>query len=292
VRQPRPSSTFVRQFAGFGFATDAAITLWGETRPRSGNVRLDRREARMDATGRSSAGRAGPGATRLALALAAAFALVLSLGGTTASTESAIVIHGAASGTHLRLRVRGADIVAQGAMARTAPAGCRFTKVSRVVCPVSGAGSITVETGPADDKVEVLDPLPISLTAYLGGGSDKLIGNAERDTCYPQGTKRNRCVGGPGNDVCITGPRNTDCVGGAGNDYCKAGRGSDGCWGGPGRDVCYMGPGDDGCHGGPGNDRLYGGPNHDQLYGGRGFDYCNGGRGIGRSHGCEAGPGH
>ena len=47
--------------------------------------------------------------------------------------------------------------------------------------------------GPSSDKVEVLDRLPIPLTVYLGAGSDKLIGNGEPDTCYPEGTKRNRC---------------------------------------------------------------------------------------------------
>ncbi len=146
--------------------------------------------------------------------------------------------------------------------------------------------------GPSDDKVEVLDPLPVPLTAYLGAGSDKLIGNAEPDTCYPQGTRRNRCIGGGGDDVCISAPVNTDCVGGAGNDYCRVRDGSDGCWGGPGRDICIMGAGHDGCHGEGGADRLYGGPASDQLYGGRGSDYCDGGPGIGYSHACESGPGH
>ena len=106
----------------------------------------------------------------------------------------------------------------------------------------------------------MLDPLPVPLTAYLGSGSDKLIGNAEADTCYPQGTRRNRCIGGPGDDICISAPVNTDCVGGAGDDYCRVRDGSDGCWGGPGRDVCVMGSGHDGCHGEGGADRLYGGP--------------------------------
>lgn len=173
-----------------------------------------------------------------------------------------------------------------------------------VVCPLAGAGMIEVDMGPSDDKVEVLDPLPIPLTAHLGAGSDKLIGNSERDTCYPEASKRNRCYGGGGNDVCITGQKNSDCVGDGGDDYCRHGAGSDGCWGdfspkpddprqgAPGNDICRMGPGEDGCHGGPGNDRLYGGPGADQLYGGPGHDYCNGGPGVGRSHGCEAGPGH
>ena len=81
---------------------------------------------------------------------------------------------------------------------------------------------MVVEMGPANDKVEVLDPLPVPLTAHLGGGSDKLIGNAEPDTCYPQGTRRNRCIGGGGNDVCITGAESTATASAAaGNDYCK-----------------------------------------------------------------------
>jgi Ca2+-binding RTX toxin-like protein len=226
-------------------------------------------------------------------ALVAVATLALSAGHTSAKGEGQIVIEGADSGSHLRLTVSGNDIVVDGYMAPGQPVGCRFTEPrTAAVCPLAGVGSIEVEMGPAGDKVEVLDPLTIPLTAYLGNGSDKLIGNGEPDTCYPEGTRRNRCIGGAGDDVCITGPRNSDCVGGPGNDFCKASTGSDGCWGGPGQDVCYMGPGHDGCHGDGGNDRLFGGPSSDQLYGGPGFDYCDGGPGIGRSHGCEAGPGH
>ncbi|MDX6634089.1 MAG: hypothetical protein QOF06_292 [Solirubrobacterales bacterium] len=84
----------------------------------------------------------------------------------------------------------------------------------------------------------------VPLVVYLGSGSDRFVGNAERDFCFP----------------------------GGGNDYCRHGNGR-GCWGGRGNDICIMGPGQDGCHGGPGRDRLYGGPQADQLYGGRGWDY-------------------
>jgi Ca2+-binding RTX toxin-like protein len=203
------------------------------------------------------------------------------------------VVFGAESGSHLRLSSSGSSIVVHGYMAGRSPRGCTFTSGrNTAVCPLRGAEAIEVDMGPSNDKVEVLDALPLPLTAYLGRGEDKLIANGEKDTCYPQGTRRNRCLGGAGNDVCITGPRNTDCVGGPGNDVCMASTGSDGCWGGPGNDVCYMGAGQDGCHGEGGDDRLYGGPGADQLYGGAGFDYCDGGPGVGRSHECESGPGH
>jgi hypothetical protein len=206
--------------------------------------------------------------------------------------ESMIVVHGPPTSSHLRLTVSGEDIVVSGFLSHTGQTGCEPGSGHTIVCPVAGAGGIEVDMGPQDDKVEVLDPLPIPLTAHLGAGSDKLIGNDEVDTCYSEGSKRNRCYGFGGNDVCITGQKNSDCVGGAGDDYCKHGAGSDGCWGGSGNDVCYMGAGEDGCHGGPGNDRLYGGPGADQLYGGPGRDYCNGGPGVGYSHSCEYGPGH
>jgi Ca2+-binding RTX toxin-like protein len=233
----------------------------------------------------------------LVAALAAAAFLALPTAASPAlrgkATTSRIVMFGAHSGSHLRLTTRGSRVVVSGNLAGTRPAGCRVIRRRRAaVCPAARATGIELNMGPGGDLVEVLDRLPVPLTVYLGGGSDKFIGNGERDFCYPQGSRRNRCVGGGGNDVCITGPRNTDCVGGPGNDLCKASSGSDGCWGGPGRDVCYMGSGEDGCHGGPGNDRLYGGPGADQLYGGPGYDYCNGGRGVGRSHECEAGPRH
>jgi len=208
-----------------------------------------------------------------------------------ASPAGQIVIYGAHSGSHLKLTVSGPRIVVKGYMSRARPEGCRWKRRRLVaVCPLKGVSSIQLNMGPSGDMVRVRDRLPIPLTAYLGNGSDKFIGNGERDTCYPQGARRNRCVGGGGNDICITGPRNSDCVGGGGNDFCQHDTGSDGCWGGPGRDICLMGPGQDGCHGGPGNDQLFGGPSPDQLYGGRGFDLCDGGPGWGRSHTCEAGP--
>ena len=216
--------------------------------------------------------------------------VVLALAPSTALTEGKIVIHGAASGSHLRLSVSGGDILVNGTM--EAGVGCKFTTGhSAATCPVAGVGGIEIQMGSADDKVQVEDPLPIPLTAYLGAGSDKLIGNDESDTCYAEETKANRCIGAGGDDVCITGAENTDCVGGPGDDYCKHGPGSDGCFGGPGDDECDMGAGQDGCHTGSGNDRLLGGPDPDQLYGGPGVDYCDGGPGVGRSHGCEKGPG-
>jgi hypothetical protein len=226
----------------------------------------------------------------VATALAATIGL---LAPSPATPEGKIVIRGASSGSHLKLSVRGDQIIVKGHMSRRRPTGCTFVKGRKLaVCPAAGVGRIAVDMGPSDDKVEVLNRLPFPLTTRMGRGSDKLIANGEQDTCYPQGSKRNRCYGFGGNDVCITGDRNSDCVGGRGDDYCKHGDGSDGCWGGPGNDVCVMGAGQDGCHGGPGNDRLYGGPDPDQLYGGPGRDFCSGGPGIGHSHGCEEGPGH
>ena len=226
-----------------------------------------------------------------ATVLALAAALLLALFCTPATPQGQIVVHGAAAGSHLRLSVRGPRLVVAGLMAHAHPTGCRFRRFRLVaVCRLRDSERIEVDMGPRGDFVEVLDPLPVPLTVHLGDGSDKFIGNAERDTCYSEGARRNRCVGASGDDICITGQQNSDCVGGPGNDYCKHGAGSDGCWGGPGRDVCIMGPGEDGCHGGGGRDTLYGGPSPDQLYGGEGYDRCDGRPGWGFSHGCEAGP--
>lgn len=217
--------------------------------------------------------------------------LALLVAPTAASPAGRIVVSGSASGSHLRLTTSGSSILVEGVMAEPPPRGCRFTHGhDAAVCPVEGAAAIELETGPGNDFVVVLDPMPFTLTAHLGSGEDKFIGNDEEDHCYPEGSRRNRCLGEGGDDVCITGSQNSDCVGGEGNDYCRAGSGSDGCWGGPGDDVCLMGPGEDGCHGEAGNDRLFGEPSPDQLYGGEGFDYCDGGSGPGRSLGCEAGP--
>lgn len=209
-----------------------------------------------------------------------------------ASPAGRLVIHGAHSGTTLTLSTKGGRLVVKGRMARSKPRGCRFTRGrNAAVCRLAGVSGIDLQMGPGGDFVRIADRMPVPVSAYLGPGSDKFVGNGERDTCFPEGSRRNRCVGGGGNDVCITGPRNSDCVGGPGNDYCRTGTGSDGCWGGPGNDVCHMGPGQDGCHGEAGNDRLFGGAQPDQLYGGRGHDYCDGGPGWGKSHSCDAGPG-
>jgi Ca2+-binding RTX toxin-like protein len=224
----------------------------------------------------------------LVLALALVALLVAPVAATPAGN---IVLFGADSGSHLTLTTDGDNLVVDGFMAGTHPRGCWLApSQERAVCPTDGASSIQVIMGDAGDFVEVSDPLPLSLTVYLGDGSDKFMGNDEPDTCYSEGSRRNRCVGGAGDDICITGMRNSDCVGGAGNDYCRHQFGSDGCWGGPGDDVCVMGPGQDGCHGGPGNDHLYGGRDPDQLYGGPGWDYCDGQEGWGRSHSCDTGP--
>jgi len=225
------------------------------------------------------------------LGLACAAALLLGPAASPVTSQEVITIHGADSGSHLRLTVNGKRLIVRGWMPPSRLAGCRYRRPRLIaVCPLHGVGRIELRMGPSGDMVEVLDPLPAPLTIYLGNGSDKFIGNDERDTCYPGGARRNRCIGGGGRDICITGNRNSDCVGGPGNDYCQHGNGSDGCWGGPGSDVCRMGAGEDGCHGEGGDDMLFGGPGRDRLYGQRGRDYCDGEQGWGRSQGCEAGP--
>ncbi len=232
----------------------------------------------------------GPHKTHRLLIIALAAVGLLAIPGA-ASTADRIVIHGAESGSHLKLSMSGSTVVVDGIMAHAQPTGCHFTRGRRAaVCPVGGANGIEINMGPNGDFVEAVDPLPFPLTVHLGDGQDKFIGSAEKDTCYPEGSKRNRCIGNGGDDVCITGSRNSDCVGGPGEDYCKHGTGSDGCWGGPGDDICIMGPGQDGCHGEGGDDRLYGEADPDQLYGGEGHDYCDGGPGWGYSRTCEAGP--
>jgi hypothetical protein len=214
------------------------------------------------------------------LAVAALLALP-----TAATSVSKIVIFGSHKGSTLRLHPRGHNkLVVKGNMAHHHPRGCHFTRGHhKAVCSLRGVGAIEVKMGPKGDLVKVTKSLPLPLVVHLGRGSDKFVGKGERDICFSEGSRRNRCIGGGNNDVCITGNRNSDCVGGGGNDFCHHGAGSDGCWGGRGNDICIMGPG---------NDRLYGGRAADQLYGGPGYDYCNGQRGWGKDHGCNAGPRH
>lgn len=223
-----------------------------------------------------------------AIALVAVALLAMPSG---ATSTGKIVIYGSHKGSTLTLYKKHGKIVVKGRMSRHRPRGCQFKRGHRVaVCRPRHKRVIEIKMGPRGDLVRIAEKMPMPVVVYLGRGSDKFVGNAERDYCFPGGARRNRCVGRGNNDVCITGPRNSDCVGGGGNDFCRHGTGSDGCWGGRGQDICIMGPGQDGCHGGPGNDRLYGGPQPDQLYGGPGYDYCNGQRGWGKSHNCNAGP--
>jgi Ca2+-binding RTX toxin-like protein len=224
------------------------------------------------------------------VAIALVAVALLALPGS-ATTAGKIVIYGSNKGSTLTLHKKHGKIIVRGRMAHRHPRGCRFRHAHRVaVCHTRNKRVIEIKMGRRGDLVRISNKMPMPVVVYLGPGSDKFVGNGERDICFPGGARRNRCVGRGNNDVCITGPRNSDCVGGGGNDFCRHSTGSDGCWGGPGRDICIMGPGEDGCHGGPGNDRLYGGPQADQLYGGPGYDYCNGQRGWGRSHGCNTGP--
>src|SRR3954467_14094716 len=190
-----------------------------------------------------------------------------------ATSVSKIVIFGSHKGSTLRLHPRGHNkIVVKGNMTHHHPRGCHFTKGHRkAVCSTRGVGAIEVKMGPKGDLVKVTKTLPLPLVVHLDRGSDKFVGKGERDICFSEGSRRNRCIGNGNNDVCITGNRNSDCVGGGGNDFCHHGAGSAGCWGGRGSDICIMGPGQDGCHGGPGNDRLYGGRAAHPLSGGHRF---------------------
>jgi hypothetical protein len=171
---------------------------------------------------------------RAVLLLAVPVLSLLGASSSAAPTRDGIVIRSADSGSHLRLTVRGEQLFVNGRMQPSRPRGCRLIAGLRVAaCRLTGTGSVTIEMGPSNDKIEVIDRLPVPLVAYLGSGSDKLIGNGERDLCYPQGSRRNRCIGNGGNDVCISGPKNTDCVGGPGDDYCETSNGSDGVLGRP-----------------------------------------------------------
>ena len=233
------------------------------------------------------------------LALLALPALRSTAAARTEATASAgagpLLIDGRRGGNHVRvwMSANGKRIAIRGNVHVKAPHRCKHMRHhTRFRCRANGVTSVLVSLGGAGDKLEILDSLPVSVTAHLGAGRDKMIGAGEADICFPGPTRRNRCIGGAGNDVCVTGPRNSDCVGGPGNDYCEASTGSDGCWGGSGQDVCKMGPGHDGCHGEGGDDQLFGGSSSDKLYGGPGRDYCDGQRGVGRSYSCEAGPRH
>ena len=88
--------------------------------------------------------------------LALAAALVLTLGCASASPQGQVVVHGAASGSHLELGMRGDNLVVHGWMGPKAGAGCRLAhNRSLAVCRLAGAGRIEVDMGPSGDFVEV-----------------------------------------------------------------------------------------------------------------------------------------
>ncbi len=220
-------------------------------------------------------------------------ALVLLTSPTMASTAGGIVIRGPeASSSHLQLTVSGEDLVVSGTLEYGEQTGCEVTHGHNALsCPLSGVSQVEVNTGSSSDKIEVLDPLPVHLIYHSGGGSDNFVGNNEPDTCSLEGTKSSSCYGKGGNDVCLSGTSGDGCYGGPGNDVCKGGAGEDKCLGEAGNDRLEGGSGSDHLDGGPGNDYVYGGSSSDHIEGGPGKDYCNGGPGVGRSIGCERGPG-
>jgi Ca2+-binding RTX toxin-like protein len=260
----------------------------------------------------------------------AVLALALFASSTMASTAGGIVIHGSEDvGSHLKLAVSGGNLVVNGYTESGEQTGCEFTHgQNALLCPFAGVSQVEVNMGKSNDKVEVLEPLPVPLVTHLGGGSDKFIGSGEPDTCYLEGTDSSSCYGNGGNDVCISGAGGDGCYGGPGNDVCKMGAGEDKCLGEDGNDRLYGGSDSDHLAGGPGNDYVYGeadsdklfgeagndyvnggsssdklygglgndhlsgGPSPDKLYGEAGKDYCDGGPGVGRSYACESGPGH
>ena len=77
---------------------------------------------------------------RRALAALAAAALLLLIAAGPAAPEGRIVIHGAESGTHLRLSVSGGNLLVTGPMAE-ATEGCQLAAGnSAATCPLSDVG--------------------------------------------------------------------------------------------------------------------------------------------------------
>src|SRR5829696_594803 len=101
-----------------------------------------------------------------------------------ATPASTIVIYGAQSGTTLTLGTKGDKIVVKGNMAERHQPGCRFVRGHRVAVCTGRANAIEIRMGNSGDFVRVKERLPVPLTIYLGGGSDKFIGGGERDTCF------------------------------------------------------------------------------------------------------------
>src|SRR3954447_24446904 len=124
-------------------------------------------------------------------AIALVAVAVLALPGT-ATTASKIVIYGSNKGSTLTLHKKHGRIIVRGAMAHRHPRGCHFRHSHRVaVCRPAHKRVIEIKMGRRGDLVRISDKMPMPVVVYLGPGSDKFVGNAERDICFPGGARRN-----------------------------------------------------------------------------------------------------
>ena len=113
-----------------------------------------------------------PGRRSLAVVIVALVSLIAP---TAATAAGQIVIFGAESGSHMTLSTSGGKLEVEGLMANQAPQGCRFTEGRhKAVCDLAGADRVELQMGNSGDFVEVASPLPVPLTAHLGGGSGQV----------------------------------------------------------------------------------------------------------------------
>ena len=106
--------------------------------------------------------------------------LLVALVPSIASSEGVLVLHGSHASSHPRFSVKGSDLVLHKRQGMHYPggSGCRNTHPG-FRCSLGPYGRVEIIMGPSDDKVEIDSPMPVPVTARLGGGSDKFIGNDE-----------------------------------------------------------------------------------------------------------------
>ena len=130
-------------------------------------------------------------------------------------------------------------------------------------------GSVAIDGGSGNDRVEVRGGQRTSLTLTGSDGNDSLFGGMGAESID----------GGAGDDMLFGGSGNDRINGGTGNDLIQGNTGDDTLVGNDGDDNIHGGSGHDVLTGGAGNDNLSGQGGNDTLIGHDGDDVLNGGAG-------------
>lgn len=174
----------------------------------------------------------------------------------------------------------GAYVVTESGDTMIADQGCSTVSPNQASCDAAGVASLSFDTGPGTDTVNVQPSVPVPTTAALGDGSD----------WFRSGPSDDAIDGGFGEDrvdyAAASGPVAIDLGAGTqtgwGNDTftgiekAMGSRYGDTITGGPTKNEIYGQGGNDLIQGLGGDDVIFGGEGNDTLIGGEGNDKLSG----------------